>query len=974
MAFTSPLALLLLLILPVAAWIGFPRIPHRRGRDAASLLLRMIILACLILAIAGLQIVRAADRLAVVFLVDMSDSVGVDTRPTQIAYIRDALAAMRPDDQAAVIAFGADALVERPMSSTREFSAIRSTPVSGNSDLEEAISLALALFPSDAAKRIVILSDGVQTIGDAEAAARRASATGVQISYVSLRRPPTPEVRLTDVRVPPAVSAGQDVDLSLTIDSDSETLAQVTVFADGALLHNENLLLREGANTYALTLTAGEPGFSDFRVQVTPVSGDAFVQNNQLSAFSRVIGPPRVLIVAEDESETTYLSDALTELGLTVDITRPQSLPLGVAALQDYASVILANVPASTLSNRRMDTLVTYVRELGGGMVFIGGPNTYAPGGYFETTLEDALPVDTQIRDQQRLPQLTIAYVIDRSGSMLERGASGVENIELAKEAIIRSINFLQPTDRAGVISFDIDGYWIANIQPVLNRSTLQNLVGTLRAAGGTDILAGMRLAAGAMRDDPSPRKHIILLTDGGATEDGLISLASELYEEYGVTTSVIAIGRSIPNFLEDMAIRGGGNYHRVDLVETIPTIFTQEAVLATRAYIFEEAFVPTLSSNSPIMDGITAAPPLLGYVGTTARETAETVLRGPAPYNDPILAQWQYGLGRVVAFTSDATARWGQNWVSWDDFARFWGQAIRWTIIEGVSDTVETQVIMEGEQARVIVDARDENGDFLNGLALEASIVDPALGAARVPLRQVAPGQYEAVFNPGTEGAYFVGVFGGGDETTVNQTSGWVMSYSPEYAITNADDALLERLADMTGGGSLADDPASAFAHTLQAEAALNPLAPLLILIALLLLPFDIAVRRLLITASDVRRFREAVFGRRLAYAGAESQSRMASLMDAKARADQRITTEIRAVRPDEPTPTPSATVGALRSRRAERAAPKPDAAPPPRATAETPAAPKPTTTTTTAKRTDGEGSLASQLLKKRKDRGDEE
>ncbi|MDL1902451.1 VWA domain-containing protein [Anaerolineae bacterium CFX9] len=969
MTVTTPLALILLLALPLAFYIGFPRIPHRRQRDAASLILRLIILTCLILALAGVQVVRGADRLAVVFLVDMSDSVGVDSRPAQISYIRDALAAMRPDDQAAIIAFGADALVERPMSSVREFTAIRSTPVSGNTDLEEAIGLALALFPSDAAKRIVILSDGIQTVGDAEAAARRASATGVEISYVSLRRPPAPEVRLSDVRVPPAVNAGQEVDLSLTIDSDSETMAQVTVFADGALLHSENLLLRQGSNTYALTLTAGEPGFSDFRVQVTPAGGDSFVQNNQLSAFSRVVGPPRVLIVAQDDAEATYLSDALTALGLTVDITRPQSLPLGVAALQDYASIVLANVPASTLSSRRMDTLVTYVRELGGGMVFIGGPNTYAPGGYFETALEDALPVDMQIRDQQRLPQLTIAYVIDRSGSMLERGPSGVENIELAKEAIIRSINFLQPTDRAGVISFDVDGYWIANLQPVLNRTNLQNLVGTLRAAGGTDILAGMRLAAGAMRDDPSPRKHIILLTDGGANEDGLISLSQNLYEEYGVTTSVIAIGRNIPSFLRDMAERGGGNYHRVEVVESIPTIFTQEAVLATRAYILEEAFVPALSSSSPIMDGITSAPPLLGYVATTERQTAQTVLRGPAPYNDPILAQWQYGLGRVVAFTSDATARWAQNWVSWDDFARFWGQAIRWTIIEGVADSIETRVVMEGEQARVIVDARDEGGQFLNGLALEASIVDPGLGATRVPLRQVAPGQYEAVFNPGTEGAYFVGVFGGNDETTVSQTAGWVMSYSPEYAITNADDSLLARLAEMTGGGSVAEDPARAFAHTLQAEAALNPLAPLLILIALLLLPFDIAVRRLLITASDVRRLREAVFGRRLAYAGAEQQPRLASLMDAKARAEQRITAEIRAVRPDEPTATPSATVGALRSRRAERAAPKPADAPAPRPTAETPAAPKPATT---AKRTDGEGSLASQLLKKRKDRGE--
>jgi hypothetical protein len=133
-----------------------------------------------------------------------------------------------------------------------------------------------------------------------------------------------------------------------------------------------------------------------------------------------------------------------------------------VAALADYNSVILNNVPATALSNRRMEILQTYVRDLGGGLIVVGGPDTYAPGGYFQTPLEETLPLDMQIRDQQRLPQLTLAYVIDRSGSMSMVGPSGVENIELAKEAIIRSIDLMQPSDRAGVISFDTQGYWIA--------------------------------------------------------------------------------------------------------------------------------------------------------------------------------------------------------------------------------------------------------------------------------------------------------------------------------------------------------------------------------------------------------------------------------------------------------------------------------------------------------------------------------
>ncbi|MCS7070151.1 MAG: VWA domain-containing protein, partial [Anaerolinea sp.] len=709
---------------------------------------------------------RPVDRLAVVFLVDASDSVGGAARAAQLAFINDAVAALQPDDQAAVVAFGGDALTERPLTPARAFgslTALRSTPAAGSTDLEEAINLGLALLPADAGRRIVILSDGEQTTGDALRAARRAAASGVAISYARFQRERTPEIQLAEVRAPASVSAGQTFDLDLTVNADQDGPASIRIFADGALLIAQPVDLRAGSNRFALALQAGETGFSDFRVQVDPVAGaaDGFFQNNSLAAFSRVIGPPRALIVRVDPDETRYLAEALRASGLIVDETAPDGLPLGLAALEAYDTVVLANVPAVALSEGRMALLQTYVRDLGGGLVVTGGPESYAPGGYFETPLEAMLPVEMQIRDQQRLPQLTIVYVIDRSGSMQVVGPSGVENIELAKEAIIRSIAFLQPTDRAGVVSFDTDGYWIAEIQPVLDRVGLQALVGTLRASGGTDILAGMRLAGTALQTDPSTRKHIILLTDGGAPESGLVALTGALREQAGITTSVIAIGGSPTGFLADMAEAGGGNYHPVEVVAQIPTIFTQEAVLATRAYIVEAPFTPAFAAPSPILDGIDALPTLRGYVAAAPRAAAQTLLTSGAPYNDPILAAWQYGLGRAVAFTSDVTARWAADWVTWADFARFWDQAVRWTIVEGADASLETRVEAQGDSARLIVDARDDAGGFLNGLTLTASLIDPDLTTETLALVQTAPGIYEAPFTPRAEGAYFIGVSG---------------------------------------------------------------------------------------------------------------------------------------------------------------------------------------------------------------------
>lgn len=962
MSFAMPLGLVLLLAIPFVLYIGWPRHAYRRRRDITSLVLRVVIVTCLALALAGAQISRAADRLAVIYLVDVSDSIGPDLQEQQLQYIRDSLLSMGPDDVWGMIVFGANPVLEHPVNAVRELAPPRSSTVTGNTDLSEAIRLALALFPDDTARRIVLLSDGRPTVGNTDAAVQLAAAANVEVSYVPFSRESGPEVQVTELRVPSAITAGQPFDLGLTIEAEVATDATVTILASGQIVRRQQVQLRQGTSNYSLTLPGTSAGFKDFRVQVDPAGNDGFYQNNQLSAFSQVIGPPRVLLVSSDPAEVQYLIPALEEAGVEIDQMPPNQLPIGLAPLAQYNSVILVNVPATQLTITRMETLDSYVRDLGGGLVMVGGPDSYGPGGYFQTPLEDTLPVEMQIRDQQRLPQLTIVYLIDRSGSMGMAGPSGVANIELAKEAIIRSIDFLQPSDRAGLVSFDSIGYWIADLQPVQDRTALQRQIATLRASGGTDILAGMNLVAREIVNDPSERKHIILLTDGGASPGGLIELTQRLYDDADVTTSVIAIGGGAAGFLQDMATAGNGNYHVVDTIESIPTIFTLETVLATRSYIFEDPFVPLLTASSPIMNGINSAPPLLGYVAASPKQTAQVILRGPEPHNDPILTTWQYGLGRAVAFTSDATARWGASWVTWDNFTRFWSQAVRWTITEGASNNLETRVLMEGEQARVVVDARDDAGNFLNGLDLNAAVVDPLLVSSTIRLRQVAPGRYEALFTPEQEGAYFLGVSGqtelNAQPLTISQTTGWVMSYSPEYDIQQrgANLNLLHNIGELTNGRDMSEDPSLPFEHNLQAQNARTPLWPWLLLAAMLLLPFDVAVRRLIITRSDLQRLRMAIRGR---VPTPESPSeRLSGLLGAKERGRQRA----------EEAGAPSDTIGTLRANRdrtrTEREG-QPAAQPSPKRDREVSYRPS----TRSIPRTEGEN-VAEALLKKRRSR----
>jgi hypothetical protein len=408
------------------------------------------------------------------------------------------------------------------------------------------------------------------------------------------------------------------------------------------------------------------------------------------------------------------------------------------------------------------------------------------------------------------------------------------------------------------------------------------------------------------------------------------------------------------------MAAAGGGNFHLTASIDSIPTIFTQETVLATRSYIIEKQFVPALTAINPIMSGITSAPPLLGYVATSPKQTAQVILRTGDEYNDPILASWQYGLGRSVAFTSDATARWSSNWVGWDDFARFWNQAVRWTITEGTNNNIEAQIVMEGEQAKLVVDARASDGSFLNGLNLRTSLVYPDRTSETLALQQVAPGRYEAIFDPTSEGAYFLRI--ADENAALNEITGWVMSYSPEYRPQG--ESVLPTLAGLTGGKSLIDDPGAVFTHDLAAQASLTPITPLLLLIALLLLPFDVAVRRLLVTRSDLARVRAAIMRRSIAVTR-EPSERLSSLMGAKARARAQ-TTGGQQVSDQQHA---AGTVATLRSRRdstqppqqpAASAVPSPATGDQPRYT---PAAPE------ALAKTDEEN-IAGRLLQRRKER----
>lgn len=885
MTFTAPFALLLLLLLPLIALIGWPTRGENREREITSLIVRMVLTACLIFAVAGLEApdIGSPNRLAVVFLLDVSDSMSDASKAQAVDIIEKALHAMGPDDQAAVIVFGKQALVEQPMSTNRELGPIISVPDPGGSDLAEAIQLGLALYPPGAARRMVILSDGavngrIDADSAAQTAARLAASAGVEIVAVPILSQTSAEIIVREFNIPSMFNQGDLFQPEIVIEASKSTNVNLRIFGGGEVIYEENRTLDQGENRIRnITLQADGSGFTEYRLQISPLSGgesanaDGFYQNNSLAAFAEISGAPKLLLVAPQTGETlpggdlrpdeysilqSILSSNLPGNNAPtyqISYRRPVDFPLTWEELASYNAVVMVDVPARQLNQSQMDALQTYVRDLGGGLVVVGGPTSYGVGGYFRTTLEEMLPIEMQIKDEERRPTLSIVYIVDHSGSMAD-SAGGVTKLELAKEAVVRSLDLLMPGDRVGVVAFDDQAMWVVEMIDLSDPGSVRNAVGSIREGGGTDILAGVQAMARVLPGEPSQTKHAILLTDGGADPTGIPELVEDLFGNEGVTLSTIGVGRDAASFLDDLAQIGGGRYHYAANPSQIPQIYAEETSLATRAYIVEETFFPTLVTSSPILEEISALPALYGYVATSARANSQTILQ--SAQEDPILAEWNYGLGKVVAFTSDATGRWAKEWVKWDGFARFWLNAVSFVENQPVASQANATVLENGETAVLQVDVRDDqSGGYLNSEEMTATILNPDGSKQTIQLQQTAPGRYVSEFLPTNEGSYQITVTTRrGEDVQRVANFGWVYGYSPEYGQLEPDpDALLRVAAAADGRLLVSADPATLFAHTLDAPGVRQPLWPLLLAVALFLLPFDIAIRRLVITRRDL-------------------------------------------------------------------------------------------------------------------------
>jgi Mg-chelatase subunit ChlD len=849
---SDPWALLLLTGVPVLCWY-FRRslVDFSRSQRILSLVCRSLILLLLVAAVCGLSISWPGQQTYVVFLLDRSRSVGEPAWKTGEQFLDQALA-QRGRTRVAFLTFDS---VPGKLRTDR--------PTGGHTvDLEESdlgtdiaavLEAAVRSTPPGYVPQIVLLSDGNQTSGDALQTAVR---LGVPIFTVPLPPSEEPEVQLAEILLPPQVRPGETFNVEVIVASNHEDEATLTVWKgrdklDG--VENVRRKLKKGDNRFLFPQRLDDQEkFAIYRAEVRATQ-DTLAENNRGHGLVCCTGKPRVLLIDSEPEKAKPLKEALEGQGILVEDRPDHAIPETLYDLQQYDLLILSNVAATRMKQQQQVLIRRYVQDLGGGLLLLGGDQSFGLGGYSKSELRDLLPVHCDFEHKKEKPTLAIVLVIDRSGSMQED-----QKLEMAKQAACGVVDVLGPQDRIGVIAFDDNPQWACEIMSAADKGTVTGHIQGIEIGGGTAIYPAINAAFQSLRDlgGQAKYKHVIVLTDGvdepAIGADHYRALIPQM-REANITVSTVAIGRDADkSLLEEVARLGGGRYYPTEEPSSVPQILVKEAMEASKQAIMEGSFFPQLARSTQVLANldIRNAPPLQAYVKTRAKETSELIL--VSDRFDPILAWMRVGLGMSVAFTSNARLEWADEWITNQSefYRRFWAQVVRHAMRKNDLRGVQIKTERHGRKAKLIVDAVDPTGRFLNEADVDVRIIRMRSEPDALPLLQTAPGRYQVEFDTAQEDDYFLQVTGKKDgQPRFQQAVGLAIGCQEELRLRPLHETLLRQLAEQTGG-KYQPLPEEVFRSGDRYAQQTMPLWPWLVLAAVVLFVLDVALRRL-----DLRR-----------------------------------------------------------------------------------------------------------------------
>lgn len=807
--------------------------------------LRSMVVAGFAIALARPSWITEQSKVSTVVLVDVSDSVSDKQLDAARKYV-DSLAEATGDGNLQLITFAEKPTVIRADDKKLSEGIKRHAGAGSGTDTQAAMQLAYGLYPEGFLPRMVIVSDGNQTVGDLAVEAYKSKELGVKVSWRTFDQDKTNEVRVVGLTAPDDLKVGQPFEVTAEVWSTQAQTVTLSLMQDefaNPLEGSKRVELREGKNLVKFKSDAKRAGATTYKVALSKFEKDTEKANNAAVTTAPVKGKPNILYVEggmlREPGSASYFARALEHENMDVTVRGPAGLPSSAKEMEKFDLVVVSDVPAHLVGAGQMAALDSYIMS-GGGMLMAGGQDSFGSGGYQNTRMEQILPVRFDSEKIKEQPDIALALVIDRSGSM--QGPK----LEAAKESARVTAEVLSPNDFITVVAFDSEAQVYVRPQRAANRMRISSDIARLTSGGGTNIFPGLKEAFEILQGINAKVKHVILLSDGEAPTDGIAELVQDMRASR-ITVSCVGVAGADRSLLSSIADGGDGRLYMVEDIGSLPKIFMKETQEAQKSQLVEDLVHVRVAKRVEAIEGVNieSAPPLHGYVTTKPKPTGEVILI--SDLGEPILARWRYGAGTSLAWTSDVKNRWSVDWLRWGSYPKFWAQVVRTSMRRKVYDSYDLTAKVADGRALVTVDAIDTGEKFVNELDTKLEVIDPATNKVMqtLPMAQTAAGRYTIDFPINKYGSYLLKAVHQRAGKTVAESLGSVaLSYPLEYLRTTPNLDPMKHAAQVSGGQDQAE-PAKLFDPGQESVSYTQDLWPFVLLGVVVLFLLDLYSKR---------------------------------------------------------------------------------------------------------------------------------
>ncbi len=850
-------------LLVATIWIWWLHVAGYAGlghtRSLVALEVRLALAGLFVILLAEPRAVRTSDELSVVYALDVSDSINDNSTTRALEFVAGTASQKPQADRVGLVIFGKNAAVEfptRPSIPLDKGPAGQTSGVILNSlidkeatNLEQGLSLAAAMLPEETQGRIVLISDGMQTEGDLSKIIGDLKSKGISVDVLPIEFSIADEVWLERLELPQFVKMGESYEAGVVLSSLEAGEGTLTIEENGKRIAEEPVKFQPGKNRYSFPIQLRDPGYYEYTARIeTPRGKDNIDKNNRVVNSLFLEGEGKVLLVTDPAGEARDwkpLAEALRETKHVVDVQTTFDFPRDSASLLPYDCIVFVNAPADGFDQVQLTAMRDAVYNFGSGFLMVGGANSFGPGGYHRTIVEEALPVTMDISQKKVLPKGALAIILHT--------CEFPEGNTWAKRITKQAIKVLGAQDEVGVLDFEQKEQWIFELTPA---GEYDKLVPKINAASPGDMpsfTGTMRKGLDGLKKNDAATKHMIIISDGDPSPapPGLI----QEFIDAKVSVSTVAIfphGGNEIGLMRNVASATGGRYYYPSDPNQLPSIFIKESKTLKRSMIQNKTVTPEIGMDDNVLKGIDAMPPVKGYVITTAKgKPAKTVLQVNSAQADededidPILAMTQYGLGKTAAFTSDLSPNWAAEWMDWDKYSAFVHQLV--TSISRVQKTGKLRMwtYTSGNEGVIVVEDFADQESFLE---IQARVSGPRDRTEFVQLKQVGPRRYQASVPLWGKGRYhIVAIPAGEDRKDDRAFGGFIIPYSPEYLRFRSNPLVLDDIVTRTGGQSLDKDSKAddIFAKNRQPKRSSRPIFDWFLVILACLVPLDVGVRR---------------------------------------------------------------------------------------------------------------------------------